>query len=84
MTGLLAPAHLALTVIIIVWNVALAGRIAQNDQAPRVFQAICGLAALLLVPGLLFTLATSTVITGRAVATMVPSTPAMMLDSTKP
>ena len=70
MTGFLAPAHLALTVIIIVWDVVLAGRIAQNDQAPRVFQAICGLAALLLVPGLLFTLATSTVITGRAVATM--------------
>jgi hypothetical protein len=50
MTGFLAPAHVALTVIIIVWDVVLAGRIAQNDQAPRVFQAICGLAALLLVP----------------------------------
>src|SRR6478672_3074424 len=79
MTGLLAPAHLALTVIIVVWNVALAGRIAQNDQAPRVFQAICGLAALLLVPGLLFALATSTVITGRAVATMDWFWPAVLV-----
>jgi len=79
MTGLLAPAHLALTVIIIVWDVVLAGRIAQNDQAPRVFQAICGLAALLLVPGLLFTLATSTVITGRAVATMDWVWPAVLV-----
>ena len=79
MTGFLAPAHLALTVIIIVWDVVLAGRIAQNDQAPRVFQAICGLAALLLVPGLLFTLAASTVITGRAVATMDWVWPAVLL-----
>src|SRR5678815_5788853 len=79
MTGLLATAHLALTVIIIVWDVVLAGRIAQNDQAPRVFQAIRGLAALLLVPGLLFTLATSTVITGRAVATMDWVWPAVLV-----
>jgi hypothetical protein len=79
MTGFLAPAHLALTVIIIVWDVVLAGRIAQNDQAPRVFQAICGLAALLLVPGLLLTLATSTVITGRAVAAMDWLWPAVLM-----
>lgn len=70
MRNFLAPAHLALTVIILIWDVVLAGRIAQNRQAPRVFQAICGLAALLLVPGVLVHLATSTVMTGRAVAAM--------------
>src|SRR5215216_5218976 len=70
MRTLLAPAHLALTVIILTWNIVLAGRMAQNRQSPRVFQAICGLAALLVLPGLLLTLATSTIITGRAVVLM--------------
>lgn len=70
MTKLLAPAHLALTVVILIWNIVLAGRIAQNRQAPPLFQAISGLAALLILPGLLFALATSTIMTGRAVATM--------------
>jgi hypothetical protein len=79
MRTLLAPAHLALTVIILVWDIALAGRIAQNRQAPRVFQAISGLAALLILPGLLLTLATSTIITGRAVATMDWVWPAVLV-----
>src|SRR5262249_19793046 len=70
MRNFLAPAHLALTVIILIWNVVLAGRIAQNSQAPRAFPAISGLAALLLLPGFLFLLATSTVMTGRAVSMM--------------
>jgi hypothetical protein len=70
MRELLAPAQLALTIIILIWDIVLAGRMAQNRQAPRVFQAICGLAALLVLPGLLLTLATSTVITGRAVVAM--------------
>src|SRR5689334_7394353 len=79
MRAFLAPAHLALTIIIVVWDVVLAGRIAQNHRAPRVFQAISGLAALLLVPGLLFTLAASTVITGRAVAAMDWVWPAVLV-----
>lgn len=70
MRNLLAPAHLALTIVILVWNIVLAGRIAQNRQSPRVFQAISGLGALLILPALLFELATSTVVTGRAVDTM--------------
>jgi hypothetical protein len=79
MRAFLAPAQLALTVIIVAWDVVLAGRIAQNRQAPRVFQAVCGLAALLLVPGLLFLLATSTIITGRAVVTMDWVWPAVLV-----
>ena len=79
MRTLLAPAHLALTIVILIWDVVLAGRIAQNNQAPRAFQAICGLAALLVVPGLLFHLATSTIITGRAVAAMDWVWPAVLV-----
>ena len=70
MRPLLAPAQLALTIVILIWDIVLTGRMAQNRQAPRVFQAICGLAALLVLPGLMLTLATSTVITGRAVVAM--------------
>ena len=57
----------------------LAGRIAQNRQSRDVFQAVSGLAALLVLPGLLFTLATSTIITGRAVATMDWVWPAVLV-----
>jgi hypothetical protein len=79
MRTLLAPAHLALTAIILIWDIFLAGRIAQNSQSPRMFQAASGLAALLVLPGLLLTLATSTIITGRAVATMDWVWPAVLV-----
>ena len=64
----LAPAHLALTLVIIVWDVMLAGRIAQLRQASRAFAAVTGMAGLLLIPAFIIALATTTVITGRAIA----------------
>src|SRR5438309_4486950 len=79
MRTFLAPIHLALTIVILIWDIVLAGRMAQNRRSSRVFQAVSGLAALLLLPGLLFTLATSTVITGRAVATMDWVWPAVLI-----
>ncbi|HEY4132370.1 MAG TPA: hypothetical protein VGM50_17300 [Gemmatimonadaceae bacterium] len=79
MRTLLAPAHLALTIVILVWDVFLAGRIAQNRQSTRFFENVCGLGALLLFPALLLTLATSTIITGRAVVTMDWVWPAVLV-----
>jgi hypothetical protein len=79
MRALLAPAQLALTIIIVIWDVVLAGRIAQNRRAPRVFQGVSGLAAILLIPGVLITLATSSVITGRAVVAMDWIWPAVLV-----
>ena len=64
----LAPVHLALTLVIIIWNVVLAGRIAQLRQASRPFATITGLAGLLLVPAYIVAIATTTLITGRAIA----------------
>ena len=64
----LAPAHLALTLVIIIWSVVLAGRIAQLRQASKPFAAVSGLAGLLLVPAFIIAMATTTVITGRAIA----------------
>jgi hypothetical protein len=79
MRTLLAPAHLALTIIILIWDIVLAGRIAQNSQSSKIFQSLSGLAALMVLPGLLLTLATSTIITGRAVVTMDWVWPAVLI-----
>ncbi len=72
-------AHLALSLVILVWDVVLAGRIAQLRQASRPFAALNGLCALLLVPAALLHLATASNITGRAVVTMDWVWPAILL-----
>lgn len=64
----LAPAHLALTLLLIVWNVVLAGRISRLRQASKPFGAITGLAGLLILPAFIIAIATTTVITGRGIA----------------
>jgi hypothetical protein len=79
MRDLLAPAHLALTGIILIWDIVLAGRIAQNDKAERPLQLMCGFAALMIVPALLLSFATSTVLTNRAVSAMDWLWPAVLI-----
>jgi hypothetical protein len=59
-------AHLALTLIILTWNIALAGRISQVRKAPRAFAAITALAGFLVAPALALSVAASSAITGRA------------------
>lgn len=66
----LAPAHLVLTLVIIVWNIVLAGRIAQLRQASTPFALVTGLAGLLVLPAFIVALATTTVITGRAISSV--------------
>lgn len=75
----LAPAHLVLTLVILVWDVVLAGRIAQVRQASKPFAAISGLAALLLIPAFIVAIATTTLITGRAIAAIDWVWPATIL-----
>ncbi len=75
----LAPAHLALTLVIIVWNVLLAGRISRLRQASKPFATITGLAGLLLVPAFMVAVATTTLITGRAIAAISFLWPAVVL-----
>jgi hypothetical protein len=70
MTQWLAPVHLVLTLVIIVWNIVLAGRIAQVRHATKPFALITGMAGLLLLPAFIVALATTTVITGRAIASI--------------
>lgn len=59
-------AHLALTLIILAWDIALAGRISQVRKAPRAFAAITALAGFLVAPALALSVAASSAITGRA------------------
>src|SRR5918999_193125 len=58
--------HLALTLAILAWNIALAGRISQVRKAPRAFAAITALAGFLIAPSLAIAIASSSAITGRA------------------
>src|SRR3954462_2067854 len=67
MTTWLPAAYLLLSLGILIWDVVLAGRIAQLRQATRPFAAITGMVGLLLLPAALLRLSTSTFITGRAV-----------------
>ena len=66
----LAPAHLVLTLVIIVWNIVLAGRIAQLRQATKPFALVTGMAGLMILPAFIVALATTTVITGRAISSI--------------
>ena len=63
----LPPAHLALCLVIVIWDIVLAGRIARVAHAPRAFATLTGLAGLLVLPALVVALATTTAITGRAI-----------------
>src|SRR3712207_6335415 len=58
--------HLVLTLAILAWNIALAGRISQVRKAPRAFAAITALAGFLVAPALAITVAGSSAITGSA------------------
>ena len=66
----MAPAHLAVAVAILLWNIFIAGQMVQNRQAPRLLTGLTGLGALLLVPAALTFVATSLLETGRAVGSI--------------
>jgi hypothetical protein len=67
MNTYLPAAHLALSLIIVTWDLLLAGRIAQLRLASRPFAAITGVCGLLILPALIIRVATATIITGRAI-----------------
>ena len=77
--GALAALHLALSAVILVWNLVVAGRIAGSRTTPPVIAALSGLAGLLLAPALFVALATSSVLTGRALSTIAWVWPATTL-----
>jgi hypothetical protein len=59
-----------LVALILIWNVVLAGRIAQVRTLPRGFVTLSALAGFLVVPALVIHLATTSSITGRAITSV--------------
>ena len=68
MIAALGTLHFAATAVVIVWSVWMTGRIARARSLPRRFVGITGLAGLMLIPGVIVALATSSLIYGRALA----------------
>ncbi|HEX2781616.1 MAG TPA: hypothetical protein VHM30_19080 [Gemmatimonadaceae bacterium] len=66
MTGALGILHLAATALVVAWSIWITGRIARGRSLPRHFVGITGLGGLMLVPGIIATLATASMIYGRA------------------
>ena len=70
LSELMAPAHVAVAVAILLWNVFIAAQMVQNRHAPRPLTGLTGIGALLLVPAALTFMATSLLETGRAVGSI--------------
>jgi hypothetical protein len=64
---LLGALYLALAVAMIAWDILMAGRIAKLRRIPRGFQAITGIAGLLLVPALVVGYTAQSLLYGRAI-----------------
>jgi hypothetical protein len=64
---LLGVIYLALSVAMIAWDILAAGRIAGLRKIPRGFQAITGIAGLLLVPALVVAYTARSLLYGRAI-----------------
>src|SRR5205814_10493334 len=82
---LLGAIYLALSVVMIAWDILAAGRIAGLRRIPRGFQAITGIAALLLIPALVVAYAAQSLLYGRAiflVAWLWPFTAVMFVIQT--
>ena len=62
--------HLLVSAVILAWDVWMMGRISRSRSAPRNFVGLTGLAGLLVLPGAVVALATSSLLYGRALSTV--------------
>jgi hypothetical protein len=60
------PAFIALSLAVLIWNVALAGQVTQFGRAPREYLALTALAGLLVAPAAMVAVTSSTILLGRA------------------
>ncbi|MGH7602638.1 MAG: hypothetical protein ACRENK_01425 [Gemmatimonadaceae bacterium] len=65
--GLLAALYIVVSAAAIAWDILMAGRIAQLRRIPRAFQAITGMAGLLLIPALVVAYTAQSLLYGRAI-----------------
>src|SRR3982751_2676414 len=64
---LLGALYIAISVAIVAWDILMAGRIAQLRRIPRAFQAITGIAGLLILPALVVAYTAQSLLYGRAI-----------------
>lgn len=64
--GLLGAIYVALSVGMIGWDILMAGRIVKLRRTPRAFQAITGIAGLLILPALVVAYTAQSLLYGRA------------------
>src|SRR3954466_13128696 len=64
---LLEALYIALSLAMIAWDILMAGRIAQLRRIPRAFQAITGIAGLLIVPALVVAYTAQSLLYSRAI-----------------
>jgi hypothetical protein len=69
-TGELVPLHIALSAIVLLWDLYVARRMTQTRGVPPVIGMLTGLAALLIAPALLVALVSSSSLSGRALYTI--------------
>ncbi|HJU69744.1 MAG TPA: hypothetical protein VJ650_16000 [Gemmatimonadaceae bacterium] len=68
--GELVPLHIALSAIVLLWDLYVARRMTQTRGVPPIIGALTGLAALLIAPALLVALVSSSSLSGRALYTI--------------
>ena len=64
---LLPYVFFSLSVLVMLWDVFLAGQIAQLRRAPRFFRGVTALAGLLIAPAVLVAVASASILNGRAI-----------------
>lgn len=64
---MLAVIYVAVAAIIMMWDIIVAGRVAQLRRAPRSFAGITAFAGLLLLPALIIAYASASMLYGRAI-----------------
>lgn len=64
---MLAVAYVAAAAIIVMWDILVAGRVAQLRRAPRPFAAVTAFAGLLLLPALIVAWSAASILYGRAI-----------------
>ena len=70
LTELVAPAHLAVALVILLWDIFIAGQMVRLRDAPPVLTALTGLGALLVAPAAFVLVAVSLLETGRAIGSV--------------
>jgi hypothetical protein len=75
----LASAHLVLSAVVVLWNIAIAGRIARMPDTPFAMGALSAVGGLVIAPALFVVIAAASLLSGRALHTIAWIWPATAL-----